>query len=265
MKTLSHILTLALVLGILCMSFAAADTFNDGTHDISTDMADYPVPVTEYALGLQESEPVDVHFFDNAVFIGDSITLKLYYYIVDQRKAGQLRLGNAKFLTAGSLGSGNALWEVSDDSVHPTYQGQKLLLQDAVKLIGAKKVYLMLGMNDVSIYGTQGSVDNMVKLVNLILEQSPDAEIYIESATPRISRMTKNPTNAALFEYDILLCKACMENGWNFIDVASVMRDENGYLFDDYCSDPQDMGMHFSDIGCEAWINYLLTHTKEAE
>ena len=41
------------------------------------------------------------------------------------------------------------------------------------------------------------------------------------------------------------------------------MRDENGYLYDAYCSDPEDMGMHFTDEGCVAWIDYLETHARE--
>ena len=52
--------------------------------------------------------------------------------------------GEGQFLTSGSLGSGNALWEVSDKSVHPAFQGEKMLLEESVPLTGAKKIYMML-------------------------------------------------------------------------------------------------------------------------
>ena len=227
------------------------------------DPEDYPKPVTHRPLGLEEGEPVADRYFNDAVFIGDSITLKLQRYVTERRNAGDECLGRAKFLTAGSLGSGNAMWAVSSDSVHPSYQGEKMRIEKAIELMDAQKVYIMLGMNDVAYYGVEESVENMKALVGLILEKQPGAEIFIQSATPRISKMTSKPTNRMLFDYDILLYNACVENGWHFVDVAYVMRDENGYLYDAYCSDPEDMGMHFTDEGCVAWIDYLETHARE--
>ena len=225
---------------------------------------DYELPVTPEPLGLGESERADRKYFTDTVFIGDSITLKLEHYVMERRNAGEECLGRAKFLTAGSLGSGNALFDIDDaDSVHPSYQGDKMRIEKAVELMDAHKVYIMLGMNDVAYYGIEKSIENMKTLIGLILEHQPGAEIFVQSATPRISRMTSRPTNRMLFDYDVLLYNACMENGWNFVDVAYVMRDENGYLFDEYCSDPGTMGMHFSDEGCAVWIDYLETHAKE--
>ena len=50
--------------------------------------------------------------------------------------------------------------------------------------------------------------------------------------------------------------------GWYFVDVASVMYTEDGNsLIPEYCSDPDDMGLHFTEAGCEAWVDYLYTHT----
>ena len=85
------------------------------------DIANYPIPVTEIPFGLQESEPVNDNYFDDVVFIGDSISLKLYYYVLAQRQSNSSFLGKAEFLTASSLSASNALWEVSDESVHPSY------------------------------------------------------------------------------------------------------------------------------------------------
>ena len=96
---------------------------------------------------------------------------------------------------------------------------------------------------------------NIIKIEN-------SEPIYDENGLKQTG-IASTTTNRMLFDYDILLYNACVENGWNFVDVAYVMRDENGYLFDAYCSDPEDMGMHFTDEGCEAWIEYLTTHGKE--
>lgn len=232
---------------------------------LSTDPADYELPVCEASFGLQQREAVEHSYFDDAVFIGDSISLKLYYYVKAQRKVNADFLGKAQFLVAGSLGSGNALWEVSSESVHPSYRGTKMLLEDSVAAVGAKKVYIMLGINDVTMYGVDGAVENMQTLIERILQKSPEAEIFVQSATPRIAAMKNKPTNEKLFEYDLKLYEMCVAQGWHFVDVASVMRDEKGNLPDAYCSDAPTMGMHFTDEACQVWVDFLLTHTPQED
>ncbi len=203
-------------------------------------------------------DPVDPSWFDDVVFVGDSVSLKLNYYenAVDE-------LGKAQFLTAGSLGSGNALWDVSDESVHPYYQGKKMLLEDAIPLTGAHKVYVMLGMNDLALYGLDGSVENLVTLMHRILDRVPNLVIVIQSMTPMASSssvMGSKLNNDVIRQYNQRLVDTCAAQGWYYVDVGSIMYDSAGYLKQEYCSDLQGMGMHFTNAGCEAWVQYLLTH-----
>ena len=205
---------------------------------------------------------VGASFFDDAVFIGDSISLRLTYYCQAHPDA----LGKAQFLTAGSLGSGNALWdENSQDAVFPLYNGQQVTLQDGVAKSGAKKVFIMLGMNDIGLYGMDGARDNMESLIELILEKSPDVKIYVQSMTPMLtSHQLKSLNNTNIDTYNKLLKEMCNEKGYEFVDVASVMKDSDGGLIPSYCSDGGDggMGMHFTDAGAKAWVDYLRTHVS---
>ncbi len=221
------------------------------------------IPDTDRALGLPETAQVPDSYFDDAVFIGDSVTLKLNYFVRDKRSEYPTLLGNAQFLTAGSLGSGNALREVSSDSLHPSYQGQKMAIEDAVAAMGAKKVYIMLGMNDVALYGVEESAENMMRLLARIASKSPGVQIFVQSATPRIEGDYNKLNNDALFQYNLKLYEYCLQyssNGIYFVDVADVMRDEKGNLPLDYCSDATGMGLHFTDKACKIWIEYLYTH-----
>ena len=78
---------------------------------------------------------VESSWFDDAVFVGDSVTLKLSYY------ADNGSLGKAEFLCAGSLGYGAALQDIdADGNVHPTYEGEKYTVDDGVQMLGSKKI-----------------------------------------------------------------------------------------------------------------------------
>lgn len=266
MKRLSMRILLVLMSALLVLSMTACggdtatttpeETTSAGVSQSATTEA----PADTGTVGaVGESAAVDASYFDDAAFVGDSVSLKLSYYAVNGC------LGNAQFFTAGSLGSANALWEVSDESVHPSYQGQKMLVEDCIANSGAKKVYIMLGMNDLGLYGLEDTVKNFETLVDRILEKSPSVQIVVQSMTPMTSTSTiigENLNNDNIKIYNQRLCDLCTEKGWAFVDVASVMYDAEGEnLNRDYCSDPDQLGVHFTEEGCQKWVDYLSTHT----
>ncbi len=206
-----------------------------------------------------ECAPVDASYFDNAAFVGDSVSLKLSYYA-----AATGALGNAQFFTAGSLGSANSLWEVSEESVHPSYQGTKMLVEDCIANSGAEVVYIMLGMNDIGLYGIDDSVKNYKTLVDRILEKSPNVQIVVQSMTPMTDTseiLGESLNNENIKVYNEKLKELCTQQSWAFVDVASVMYDADGVnLNRDFCSDPDGLGVHFTEAGCDKWVEYLCTH-----
>ena len=218
-------------------------------------------------IGLPEGPRVDDSYFTDTVFVGDSVTLKLDYYVREQRQGSSPNLlANAIFLCAGSMGSVNVQQPISADSLHPTYRGDKVYVDDAVAALGAKRVYIMLGMNDIGEFGLADSVTSMLKLITSIHQKSPDTLIYIQSVTPRLrgkDQRVLNNANLRLYNAALYTAVAPLESqGVYFVDVASALRDEEGYLPEAYCSDPEDQGIHFTDLACGIWIEYLYTHTR---
>lgn len=214
----------------------------------------------DYSAPVAECEEADASFFDDAVFIGDSVSLTLRMYALSSGA-----LGEAQFLCAGSLSATNALWEVSDSSVHPSYNGVKVRVEDGVAMSGAKNVYIMLGMNEIS-FGIKTASGNLVKLIELIKEKSPDVNIIIESVTPMTSTSnirSSRLNNSKIDEYNAKLLELCEENEWYFLNVAEAMKDDYGCLTRSYCSDPDDMGIHFTNAAAKMWVKYLLTHVPE--
>lgn len=217
-------------------------------------------------LGLPEKDRVEDSFFDKTLFVGDSISIKLDWYVTERRRNGQPKLlGNSRFFCSGGLAIADLLDPVSKKSVHPSLKGKKMLLEDAVAVSGAERVYIMLGMNDIAVFDVQGSVDIMMELLARIRKKSPNVQLFIESVTPRLStKDQKRLNNANLVKYNRLLCETLQQSGlqstW-FVDVASALRGEDGALPPEYCSDPDELGIHFTDEACQIWIDYLYTHT----
>ncbi len=213
---------------------------------------------SEYDPVVPESAAADPSWFDDAAFCGDSLSTWLQNY------AGDAGLGNAAFLTATSFGIVNALGPVTESSVHPSYQGSKMLLEDAIALKGAKKVYLMFGINDID-YGVDEAAKYYVELINKILAKSPEAQIYIESATPMLNtskRATYKLNNETIRAFNEKMRYYCKEYKWNYLDIASVYADEFGGLKADACSDAETMGLHISFGATAKWVDYLRTHTR---
>ncbi len=198
----------------------------------------------------------DKSFFNDAVFIGDSVSVKLAAY----HKSTKC-FGTGQVYAATSLSAANALWEISSKSVHPKYNGNKTLVEDCVRYSGAKKVFIMLGMNDIGIYSFDDSINNYKTLISRIKAKSPNVDIYIQSMTPMTAISTRadsrlNNTNIKL--YNQRLKQMCEEMSWHYLDVASALYDSTGtYLTEQYCSDPVYMGLHLTDAGCEKWVEYL--------
>ena len=256
------------MLCVVCLAFSITGCGGKGSAEVTADSwSVYDTTIAESSnkpagntVGeVAESAAVSASYFDDACFVGDSVSLMLSRY------AASGCLGKAQFFTSGSLGSSNALWEVSAESVHPSYQGVKMLIEDCVQKSGASKVYVMLGMNDIGLYGVDESVKNFETLMDKILEKSPDAKIIVQSMTPMTSTSTiagNNLNNDNIKVYNDKLRTLCEEREWAFVNVGSVMYDEDGTcLKREYCSDPDGMGVHFTEVGCEMWVDYLKTHT----
>ena len=227
-----------------------AKTYNNLTDTCTITVTEPPPPP------VITGETVSAHWFDDAVFIGDSVTNTLSFY------ADNGCLGDAEFIPAVGIGYHSALWDLNaSGNVHPVYNGQKMLMEDAVKLSGKKKVFIMLGMNDFA--WSIDSIDySMRTLVDRILQKCPDAQIYLQSVTPMISSMHRddalNNANIALFNQRIK--QFCTERGYHYLDISSAVEDGSGNLRYEYCFDPDYMGLHMNNAGCEQWVNYLKTH-----
>ena len=211
---------------------------------------------------VPRGEPVDPDWFSDAAFVGDSVSVMLRMYN-DSSHA----LGDPAFFCAESLSPRNAMAAEEGSERLPEWPrgtGKRPKLPEGIAEFGAKKIYFMLGMNSIS-GGVDKAAEDLVTLIGLISEKSPEADILIQPVTPMTAdspRADDLLNNGTIRQYDRLLTRLCRENGWYYVDSAQALTDENGFLRADYSGD-KAMGIHLNFTGAEAWADYLLTHVPQ--
>lgn len=185
-------------------------------------------------------------FFSDAAFIGDSISMMLRNRCT---KTGDLP--GALFLVQGSYGAGHAV----NGTMLLNYQGQKLSPEDVIVRSGVKKVFIMLGMNDLNIYGIDGTIENWRILTQRIKAKSPDVTIYVQSMSPVLTGAESGKlNNTTIDEYNVKLKAFADSNGFDYIDIATSLKDSTNGLAPEYCS---DSFVHVSAAGADVWIRIL--------
>lgn len=240
---------------IITAVLIAAGALSGCASDKSASSAVKEAAKTESSVAAVEAISDPSHYFDDAVFVGDSVSLMLENYSEKQRSSGEDCLGKAGFLTAGSLGWSNSLW-AADQAPLPSLYGQAVRIDDGIKQLGAKKAYIMLGMNDLS-YEDSAVMTAMNTLMDNIEAKSPGIKVYIQSVTPIIKSKEGDVSNSRIDEFNVILKKFAQDRDYRYLDVASVMRGDDGYLRDEYCGDPEGMGIHFNNISAAIWVEFL--------
>ncbi len=185
-------------------------------------------------------------YFRDAAFIGDSVSMALR-----NRSTSTGKLSGATFFVRGSYGSGHAV----NDTMLLTYQGMEMTPEDAIKASGAKKIFIMLGMNDLNIYGLEGTVENWDNMIKRIKEKNPDVKICIQTMSPIVTGSEAGKlNNPDIDKYNVMLRDFALKNNFAYIDVATPLKDATNGLEKSYCSDNY---VHLSDMGCDVWIAKL--------
>lgn len=173
-------------------------------------------------------------YYGDSVFIGDSVMQGFRNYSANKNTF----VHDIQFLTAVSYSANNALKPLNSKNVHPTYMGKKYRVWDALPLMGKKRAFILLGLNDLVSFGLEDSRDHYKKMIDKIQETSPDMEIHIVSVTYTVKGKGKGCLNNPNIDtYNALLREMAKENGWGYIDLCTPISDGEGNLAKNYCSD----------------------------
>lgn len=191
-------------------------------------------------------------FFKGAVFVGDSVMVGFRNYL---KTKGPSFLGGPDFLVSGSYSAANAVAPVSVSSIHPIYQGQQHQIQDSIALMGATKVFVCFGINDIALYGVDGTIKNFSTLFDRIKAKNLNVKLYILSAPPMAeASQQKNLNNANLQKLNAALQSYAEASDAGFIDIYSAVADADGNLKAAYCSDGY---VHQTPAAYDQWVTAL--------
>lgn len=204
---------------------------------------------TESFSAVPESEDIGEEYFQDAVFIGDSLMMGLGAYgVVDKEKV----------LADVGLNL-DTIW---DKQCISTPSGAVTVL-DAINLKKPKKIYLMMGSNGIAWVSPDVLADKIELFLSQIMAQQPDSEIYLMSIPPVTQAKFEKDSrynNASIDQYNALLLQLAEKKEIHYLDINSAFKDESGALNIEYA---EADGMHFKKIGYDYLYQYLRTHTAK--
>lgn len=178
---------------------------------------------------------MDYSFFDNSLFIGDSICsgLKVYNNLLDVSHVA----------ARGNVGT----WSVNNYTYpYDSQSVQEMPYIDIVSMKQPENIFIWMGMNDLYVIDEETRNENIQSMANAILEVSPNSKIYLVSITP-ISNTHKWAINSAgqqkITTYNAAAKEYCSLSNITYIDVYDPLCI-NGELGAEY--DGGD-GLHLSE------------------
>ena len=243
----------------------------DNPGNTQTELTDTPSPV-DYAVGPHISDlslplvqpdishtqaaangRVDVGYFDDTIFMGDSLAdgFKDYAAWMSLKGRGTLYL-TQRSMTPRSFMQPGAMVDAGDAGVVDVWA--------TIADRQPGKMYITLGTNALMAMDPAEFIESYYQLVAKIRQTSPNTTIYITTIPPTSSayaakeeRLSKERIQQA----NDLIAKMCREENLALINLYDVVMGADGYLNEEINSD----GIHMTPEGYKMWLNYLIEHT----
>ena len=193
---------------------------------------------------------VDLSYFSDAAFLGDSLTQGMQMY--------ENGLPNAHFCAYKGVGP-NA---VVNGTTCKRADGVAEIPMDVLAAQQPRALYILLGTNVLNRDNDYSSFLTYYRLMLDMISQSlPNTTLYVQSITPvRPEVREKHPGlyKERLCQINDELAAIALEKNCVFLNLWEALADENGDLKAEYA---QPDGYHVKPDGYSVWVEYLAAHT----
>ena len=229
------LLLLALVmLGSLCT--AQAEEPLRGVYN-----PDVPPPLAP------EHEPTGDDYFSDAVFVGDS--MMEYVELLGE-------IPTAEYVWKIGMGPGS----VGMKQFRVRGEEENLSAYEMIARCNPRKIFIMLGANGLDYYPSDHVIADYEIMADQLITLCPDAMIYVISAPPGSREMMAqlDITPGRYKDFAVKLQALAERRGFYFLDLYSLLVDENGALPQEYDSGD---GFHMSTKAYQLMIDMVRKHT----
>ncbi len=130
---------------------------------------------------------------------------------------------------------------------------------DLVKKLQPKKIFIMIGINDILKSVPQDRIKSQyAEILNELQTYCPDATLYVQSNLPTSGMGGNDQSNAAILEkvkdLNLFLSAQCQEKNISFVNLYPWFENADLKLNPSYTYD----GLHLNDAGYILWTEQIL-------
>lgn len=207
-------------------------------------------PITAALVALPENGRVDMRYFSDALFIGDSLTQGFEVYASG--------IPNAKYAAYVGVGPKQLM-----EGTVPNIRGENVAAIDEILAAAPKKVYILLGTNSMANLTDDAFLKYYEDFLNYLQPKLPSDTIYYIQGIPPVTA-EKSAADAHYPQSRIIglndrLARLAYGRGLHYLDLYTPLADGSGALRPAYATGSD--GIHLNGAGYDAWREYLITHT----
>ena len=184
-------------------------------------------------------------YMNNCIFLGDSRTVAMvsYGFISDSNALAKVGVSH---------------WQVSSMTFEQN-SGAKFTLSDYLRSHSESVIYVCYGVNGMNGMDEEKYKQTYTDLVDKIISLAGDRHVVLMSIWPvdDNGRYRGSVKNEWVNKYNAFLYNMAAEKGLYYLDVASILKDENGSMKKEYDSGD---GLHYKASAYTDILDYIVHH-----